>query len=554
MEQNFDDRNWTNRVGIDAHLGITTYSQLDLAAWPDFGQVEVDQAVINLGTTETYFDEKRPFFLEGTDIFRVAGQGLFYSRRIGQGIYPPSPQSGETLLDAPRIADIRLAAKYTAKTPSGLNVGILGATVEPAKAELLDADGDAFKRETYPLTNFGVVRVKQVLGSRGNYIGGFASYMRQADNAGREAQTYAVDGSFTNKSQNTTIQGSVAMSDAGYRNGDSEDGWRGYLYASREWKNGLSLNLTAVNATKSYNPNDVGYLSRADEQQVSLSAKKYMDRRWWIVRKYTATLNVSASKDQAGMTTGTSVSGSAEVNFVNFWYLSAKTGAELSAYDDRELRTFNDPVKKYLKTEDVPYVNLNVSTPDNKPYYVQSVWQRYWREGGPTTVYGLFQMIKPHPALELRIGSFYSGEEGARSYLGASEQDVPITGLRRLSQFDQSLRISYAIDPHISLQFFSQWLAGAWKFRDFKQYVDNNTLADCTGLSYEDSARRWIVNLIARWEFRPGSTAYLVYTRGASSEQLTNQNNSLRPWRDVSAMKDLPSDDAIQLKVSWLFR
>lgn len=84
--QSFDDRKWTGRAGLDAHLGLSTNSQLDLSIRPDFGQVEVDQAVVNLGTFETYLTEKRPFFLEGMEIFRVAGNGLFYSRRIGEGL------------------------------------------------------------------------------------------------------------------------------------------------------------------------------------------------------------------------------------------------------------------------------------------------------------------------------------------------------------------------------------------------------------------------------------------------------------------------------------
>jgi hypothetical protein len=279
-----------------------------------------------------------------------------------------------------------------------------------------------------------------------------------------------------------------------------------------------------------------------------------MDHRWWILRNYNGYLDVSASKDQAGFTTSSDVYGQVFFNFTNFWVLQFRTGVQLSAYDDRELRTFNEPVKKYLKREDVPHVNVFAGTADNKPYSVSVSGYRYWLEGGPTSSYNLFHTIKPHSALEVKIGSGYRREEGTRSYVG-TRQGTPITGLRRLSQFDQTLRISYAIDPHLSLQFFTQWLAGTWNYRDFKQYVDNDTLADCAAPAYTaDSAREWIVNLIARWEFRPGSVAYLVYTRGAASDQLISHNGSMRPWRDLSAMKDMPSDDAIQLKVSWLFR
>jgi hypothetical protein len=399
-----------------------------------------------------------------------------------------------------------------------------------------------------------VVRVQQFLDKRGSYIGGFASYMRQANDFGREAQTYAVDGIFRSMSRSTTIKGSVAMSDAGNRNADSEDGWRGYLSANRRWNNGLSIDFEAINASRAYDPNDMGYLSRPDEQTATVSVSKHMDHRWWIVRNYTGTLGATETKDQAGVTTGTDVQGRMKFNFMNFWYLIAQTGVKLSAYDDRELRTFNDPVKKYLKTEDCPYFNIYGDTSMNKPYYVSVQWVKEWYEGGPADYYTVNQTVKPHSALEVQLGSNYTRSKGMRRYM-ETQQGIPITGLRRLSQFNQTLRISYAIDPNFTVQFFSQWLAGTWDYRDFKRYVDDDTLADFASPSYTaDSARNWTVNLITRWEFRPGSTAYLVYTRGVSTNQLISQNASLRPWNDLSILKDLPSDDVVQLKVSWLFR
>ncbi|MDR2560409.1 MAG: carbohydrate binding family 9 domain-containing protein [Holophagales bacterium] len=558
-ETRFDDRKWANRIGLDAHLGVTTSSQLDLTVWPDFGQVEVDQAVINLGTTETYFQEKRPFFLEGTDLFRVLGQDMFYSRRIGRGVYAPSPMEGETLLDAPRATDIALAAKYTAKMPTGLNYGVLGASVEPARAKMLDSQGAEFNKEIYPLTNFGVARVQQFLDKRGSYIGGFASYMRQASENGREAKSYAVDGMYKSPGRNTTVMASAAMSDAGWRNSDSQNGWRGYLEASRDWGSGLSIAAAAVNADKAYDPNDVGYLNRADLQAASLVVQKITDRRWWVIRNYTASFGADWARDQAGITLQKSVWSRLNFNFMNFWYLMCKLGEDFPAHDDRELRTFNDPVKKYLLIEKRPYLEMMGDTAMNRPYYVQISWTHRQAVGGPSNYYSVSQTIKPHSAFEIQFGTSYTKEEGEMRYVPPKgpdqEVEMPITGLRRLSQFDQTLRLSYAIDPNLTIQFFSQWLAGNWNFRDYMRYVDDNTLAPWHNSTYTaDSARNWIVNLITRWEFRPGSTAYLVYTRGASTSQLISQSAGLSPWNDLSVLNRLPSDDAIQLKVSWLFR
>ncbi|MDR1840307.1 MAG: carbohydrate binding family 9 domain-containing protein [Holophagales bacterium] len=553
MERGFDDRKWINRAGLDARFGITTSSQLDLTLWPDFGQVEVDQNVINLGTTETYFDEKRPFFLEGTDIFRVVGQDLLYSRRIGRGVHAPPPNDGETVLDAHRTADISLAAKYTVKTASGFNFGLLGASVEPARAKMSDANGERFNREIYPLTNFGLMRLQKFLDKRGSYIGGFASYMRQAGDAGREAQTLAADGIIKSADRSTTLQASIARSDAGNRDSGSIDGWRAYMNASRKWNNGLGIELTAINASKTFDPNDVGYLSRADEQSVSFNISKTHDRRWRAVRNYTGSLGVSLGRDQAGKIIEKTATGRIFFNFMNYWYFNCESGLDFPVYDDRELRTFREPVKKYLRTENRPYLYLNFDTALNKPYYARVSWMAQWYEDGPSDDINLEQIIKPHPAFEIQLGTGYLKSDGERRYMEAP-QSGPITGLRRLSQFNQTLRLSYAFDPNFTVQFFSQWLAGSWNFRDYKQYLNDDTLISVENPTFTaDSARSWTLNLITRWEFRPGSTAYLVYTHGVSTDQLINYNASLSPWNDLSVLKHLPSDDVIQLKVSWLF-
>ncbi len=99
-------------------------------------------------------------------------------------------------------------------------------------------------------------------------------------------------------------------------------------------------------------------------------------------------------------------------------------------------------------------------------------------------------------------------------------------------------------------------MAANWSFRDLQAYVDDHTLAPA---SVGDSAtafsdRIWNLNVIGRWEFRPGSTAFLVYTRGVWTDRLINDRASLSPRNDLPLLRHLPSDDAVQVKFSWLFR
>lgn len=170
----YDDRGMRWGAGGDGHFGIGPNAQLDVSVRPDFGQVEVDQAVLNLSTVETWLPEKRPFFLDGADIFRTNGPTLFYSRRIGAGVSGYTPLSGETILDQPSAQDIDAAAKYTVKTEDGLAFGALGARTAAADATVREPDGGESHPELAGADTFGLLRATQTLDDRGSFIGVFA--------------------------------------------------------------------------------------------------------------------------------------------------------------------------------------------------------------------------------------------------------------------------------------------------------------------------------------------------------------------------------------------
>ncbi len=563
--ERFDDRKWDAKAGLDARLGINSHSQLDLAVRPDFGQVEVDQVVLNLSTIETFFPEKRPFFLEGSEIFRTVGPTLFYSRRIGRGLGAPEAGAVEAVLQHPLAAEIAAAAKYTVKTEGGLNFGALGAGVESEKAQFRGPDGQAFRREISPYTSYGVVRAQQLLDTRGSYVGGFASTVREASPSGREAFVGAVDGVLKTKDRSGTMDFALVRSQAGAKDGQRPAGWFGRLYADKQWASGWSLNALVVNVGHDFSINDLGYRARADEQFLNVWGTKRWDRTWGILRNWEWGFDAGVNRDQRGIVFNRWFNLRARTDFTNFFALWTAVGANLPADDDRELRTYGDPVKKYLHVGRIPYAEIGFDTPGNKPWYFRANVNRAWFEGGPSTDTRVFQMVKPLPALEFQFDTSYTLDEGERRWLetaGTAPSPVPgqsagtpITGLRRLSQLNQILRASYAFSPNLTVQLFAQWLGVAWSFRDLKAYVDDRRLAPATTANPTAfSFRASNINLITRWEFRPGSAFFVVYTHGASTDELTNSRGSLSPYLDLKRLQHLKSDDVVQFKVSWLFR
>ena len=185
-----------NRVypnaGADMKLGISSNFTLDATINPDFGQVEADPSELKLTAFETFFQEKRPFFLEGRDIFNFSMEGseLFYSRRIGATPgYSPDLNDHEHF-DSPQNITILGSAKITGRTSNNLSVGILE-TVTNSEYGTLFGPTNPGQTEPHreknmmvePLTNYFASRLKKVSKNTNTIIGGsFNSVIRNLNN------------------------------------------------------------------------------------------------------------------------------------------------------------------------------------------------------------------------------------------------------------------------------------------------------------------------------------------------------------------------------------
>ena len=161
----FDDgRNLTSRAGLDLKIGIGPNLTLDATFNPDFGQIEADPSEVNLTASETFFEEKRPFFTEGARLLNMPhATNFFYSRRIGAA--PPPPSSGD-FVDSPREARILGAGKLTGRLPSGTSLGFLAAVTDAGFASVAHLDPARVERvRVLPRTAYGLARVQQEFGA-----------------------------------------------------------------------------------------------------------------------------------------------------------------------------------------------------------------------------------------------------------------------------------------------------------------------------------------------------------------------------------------------------
>ncbi|HYC89374.1 MAG TPA: DUF5916 domain-containing protein [Thermoanaerobaculia bacterium] len=543
--ETFDDLGNTTKIGLDAHLGLGSKTQLDITANPDYGQAEVDETVLNLSTIETFFPEKRPFFLEGMDIFRVGGVDLFYSRRIGAGLGYPQMQEGETLLGRPLASDILGAAKLTSKLDNGVNLGVLAAVTNEAQALIGTENGQTLTRTVGHGTIYGVGRGLKQIGTSGSFIGGFASIVDERGENGRRAMVGAVDGMF--KSQDRTLQVDFlgAFSNTGWKSDELASGSFGRLAATKRFSNNGYLAGSLTNVDRGFDLRDAGYLARSDYRELRTEGGRNWDSTWKTFRNWGFYASATYAEDQAGHAFRRNVDGRFSTELTNSWTVYVGGGMDLATEDDRELRTFFSDQKTYLQREAVPYVTAGFATSGSGPYFVSLDLQRAAEEGGPAYGVSLNQTFRPTSRIELGSSTWLGRSAGTLRWLETQRDGMAVIGYQRMSELSQIVRASYAFTPRLTLQAFTQFFVANWSYRDLNVAAPEGPTAF--------SSRVWNVNMIARWEFMPGSALYAIYTKGTWSGELANRAGALSPANDLPMLFRQPADDALQIKISWMF-
>lgn len=254
--------------GMDVKYGINESFTLDMMLVPDFGQVQSDDAVLNLSPYETYYNEKRAFFTEGMEIFNKGN--IFYSRRIGR---KPSGYSsvndtlneGEIILKNPQATQIINTTKFSGKTNSGLGIGVLNGMTLNTYAKIIDTiSNETRKIKTEPFTNYNVIALDKALP--------FNSYISLTNtNMSVMGSNYlsdvtATEFRFRNKKNTYSIFGRGAVSQIYNNELDPEIGHLHRISFDKTSGN-FRFGLTHKIVGNKYNPNDLGYLQNNNTMQ-----------------------------------------------------------------------------------------------------------------------------------------------------------------------------------------------------------------------------------------------------------------------------------------------
>ena len=645
----FDGTAGNAQAGFDLRYGLGSAFTLDATVNPDFGQVELDPAVINLSAFETFFPEKRPFFVEDARIldFTLSGHrnSLFYSRRIGREPRGGRP-GGATFTDVPDQSTILGAAKLTGRTSGGLSMGTLAAVTdaEDARAFFPGATAGTDSIATYlaqPRNYYGVARVQQDLRDGATTVGGIVTGMRRdlpADGSfdflPSDAYSVGLDFEHMWGDREWAIQGFWAgslvrgstdaitriqrSSNHYYQRPDSdfEVDSSATSMTGAEWRLEFERRsgehwtgaIWAAEVTPGFEVNDLGY-SRSNERIDGGARVSYREiQPGAVFRNYNLTvwtfhnwrheaLDDALSWDswgQAHKSGRVSLSGRGTLN--NFWGGHVSVSYSPEVLDDGATRggpLMIDPSR--IGT------SVRLNTDRRKPVSLNGSVNYDWGVGGRALRGSVGATIRPSAGWELRLEPSYSDHFDADQYVTAIADDTfaPTYGTRYIfgelerRSFSLETRLNVTFTPALTLQLFLQPLMEAGHYTTYKQLsaaesfdfdafepgtavdadedgvpescaggstceLEGYRYLDLDGDGQPDSGfgdRDFNVvslrgNAVLRWEYRPGSTLFLVWQQRRYDRRDFGDFDFAR---DRADMVGLHPDNVFIVKVNyWL--
>lgn len=593
--------------GLDAKIGLSSDFTLDLTVNPDFGQVEADPSEINLSTVETFFPEKRPFFIEGKAMFDYALDDdlPFYSRRIGDG--PSIRPNGPGFVKMPANNPILSAEKITGRTSGGFSLGLLHALTDKTEARITESGADERCEIAEPLTNYVVGRVQNDFANGDTIVGGIftgtlregkeqelAFLPRQAFTGGLDVTHYWGDRAYFLEARGlvTQVKGSTTAVTRlmrsmvhNYQRPDADHiefdptarelgGHAGWLRAGKgsngRWRyyGGLNWRSPGVDF------NDLGYLASADfiEQSAQLQFFEAEPGRW--LRRRDFRLRQSSTRNFDGETLENELSFNAEVSGMSGWYLSVQTEVEMSRLDTRALRggpalrlPVRIPTWVYMESPGGRGTQLSLSTGCD----VQPAGGATYYEIQP----GIIHRFGDRLRADFKVG-FGHGEQ---DHQYAAQRETPAGMRYLLGRMDQKslwaqLRMQANFSPTLSLTYFAGPYASTGRFDQFKAVVrpradaiDDRFAAIDATRSGNGYAARWGAeafqfddpdfdwrelnsNLVLKWEFRPGSTLYAVWSQHRSD---ASRRGAFSYGDEYRQLLSAHPDDTFLVKMSYWF-
>ncbi len=602
-------RRWTGNAGIDAKIGLTSNFTVDLTINPDFGEVESDPSVMNLSAFETFYDEKRPFFLEGKNIFSFDfdNSNLFYSRRIGHTpSYNPNPDDNE-YMRYPDNTTILSAAKVSGKTAKGLSLGILHSLTADEYAKV-DSLGYRKNLHVEPQTNYSLIRVQQDF-KQGNTVLGsiFTSTNRsikkpQLEFMGRNAYTGGIDllhqwhdkeyyldaklaGSSITGSHDAMVnlQKSSARyyqrPDINYVHFDTSSsqlsGYGGDIRIGKGSKGLWRYSMELIWRSPGFDLNDMGYMQMADIIKQKSTVYYFVNKPVSIFRTYNVSLSETNNWDFGLRYLSSNSNLNAYFEFLNNWAISTTASYTPKSLDTRILRGGDAMLLPSAWYESL-YFRSDPSRKFSYEFFTELSSAGY--ESARNYSFQPTINYMPINTFKLSVNLNYSANRNDLQYITTiTDSNEPKYILGKIDQHTMGItfRADYNISPELSIQYYGSPFATVGKYSTFKKVtvpdandyhnrfleltpvLNGNSYEvsdnDHTGMDYEFrnpdfDFSQFRSNLVFRWEYRPGSQFYLVWSQDRTA---FDQPGSQALFEGMNNLKSIYPNNIFLVKFNY---
>lgn len=583
-------------AGGDVKIGITPNVTLDATINPDFGQVESDPSVVNLTAFETFLYERRPFFVEGTGLYRFelncyivvdcdTNEGLFYSRRIGRSPSLRAVYGDET---TPTSTTIAAATKLTGRTKRGLAFGVLDAVTR-------DVTG-VNRQIVEPLTNYGVVRVLQDFRGGDADIGLIGTAVNRSDDQWTRPYlhqaAYSAGATFRNRfsGRRYELAGQLAVSRvAGTPEAILRTQLRSVHYyqqpgddldvdSTRESLSGYSAQLklgkysggitrfetSVIRMSPGFEANDLGFLRRADLMDWSTWAALSFREARSIYRWAQINGNHWETWNTSGLRLQNALNLNGHMGLRNNWdvHLGATMDRLTESYCDRCTR--GGPALRGSRGI-YPWGGVNT---DSRKKVSGGMWVNLkYTDEGKTEGRSLNPYVTLRLAAQLQMtvsARFEEDNENTQWFGNFADGGGTHYSFAHLEQHttSMSVRMNYTMTPDLTLELYGRPFRATGVYSDFRE-VSATPGADSYDARFQPytppasagtqfKVTDFISNSVVRWEFRPGSTLFVVWQHGREGP---GPNDGFRQsWmRDYRELFELHPNNTFLVKVAYWF-
>jgi Domain of unknown function (DUF5916)/Carbohydrate family 9 binding domain-like len=572
-------------VGVDLKYQVAPGLTLTGTVNPDFGQVEADPAVVNLSGFETFFSERRPFFVEGSG--NLSFNDLFYSRRIGRAPQGSADAPDGGFSDQPAHTTILGAAKLTGKV-GRFAVGALHAVTGAENGRITGGPGLAITNvPVEPVTNYSVGRVSREFANNSRLSVMFTSTQRslrpELSFLPRSAMVGDVDGdwrfghgrySLTGYWSGSTVRGSADAIDRLQTsnvhslqrpdartlvydptrtalNGDSASIGLGKISGTR-----TLFNVNAGYASPGFEINDLGFRSRADDIWQNAWFQVRDDVPKGHIRRRNINFNQWAGWNFDGDRRSLGGNVNSHWGFSNNWEIGGGFNGNATRFDDRRTRggpgalvpgNMNGWV--YVNTDDRRLVAFNHETDWLNDRHGSFNW---YLSNGVT--------LRPATMWSTRISLDVSHNVDDRQWI--TNEDVAAATHYVFGHLDQrtvnlTIRVNYTVRPTLTIQVYGQPFVSTGAYSNFKELTNGRAPREAdryAAYAYAGTpdfrVRSFRMTNVLRWEYRPGSVLFAVWQQGRSDFA---DRGDLRLGRDLGATFAAPADNTFLLKISRWF-